>query len=78
MYRKYLVTAAAIVAFTIPAFAASTYYVEQSVKTQKCYVTTKKPNGTTMTMIGTSTYPTKASARAAEKADPACQPPKKA
>ena len=36
MYRKYLLAAALISAFAVPAFAATTYYVGQDAKTHKC------------------------------------------
>jgi hypothetical protein len=80
MVRKYLVTAALIAAFAVPATAATmkanVYYAEQSVKTQACYVVTFKPNGKTATMIGTDSFKTFALAAAAVKADTSCKPPK--
>ena len=74
MFRKALVATAVVAAFAVPAFAAaSTFYVEQSVKTNRCYVTAHKPNGTTLKEIGTTSYPTQAKAYAAMKAAPECQ-----
>ena len=78
MFRKVLVATAIVAAFAIPAFAATkAYYVEQSVKSHKCYVTSHVPNGKTMKEIGTTSYPTKAKALAAMKAAPECKPAKK-
>ena len=73
MLRKVLITAALATSFVAPAFAATTYYVEQSASTHKCSVTTHKPNGKTFTMVGTDTYKTKADATTAMKADAACK-----
>ncbi len=73
MLRKVIVAAALTTALVAPAFAATTYYVEQSVKTHKCSVTSHKPNGKTFTMIGKDTYKTKADAEKAMKADAACK-----
>jgi hypothetical protein len=73
MLRKIVAAAALTTVLVAPAFAATTYYVEQSVKTHKCSVTSHKPNGKTFTMIGTDTYKTKAAATTAMKADAACK-----
>ncbi len=79
MFRKALVATAIIATFAIPAFAATkAYYVEQSVKTNRCYITTHKPNGKTMKEIGTSSYATRAKASAAMKAATECAPKTKA
>ena len=79
MVRRYLVTAALVAAFAVPAAAATmkakTYYAEQSVKTQVCYVVTFKPNGKTATMIGTASFTSFALAAAAIKADTSCKAP---
>ena len=78
MFRKALIATAIVATFAVPAFAAaSSYYVEQSVKTNRCYVTSHKPNGKTLKEIGTTTYPTQAKAYAAMKAAPECKPAKK-
>ncbi len=74
MFRKTLVATAIIATFAVPAFAATkAYYVEQSVKTNRCYIVTHKPNGKTMKEVGTTSYPTKAKASAAMKAATACK-----
>ena len=84
MFRKALVATAIIATFAVPAFAATTkattkaYYVEQSVKTNRCYVTMHKPNGKTLKEIGTTSYPTRKKAYSAMKAAPQCKAKKKA
>jgi len=71
--RKYLITGAILAAFVAPAataaMAATTWYVAMDAKTKKCSVTSKKPDGTKIMMVGTDTYKTKADATKAEKAD---------
>ena len=73
MLRKIVVAAALTSALVAPAFAATTYYVEQSAKTHKCSVTAHKPDGKTFTQIGTDTYKTKADASKAMAAATECK-----
>ena len=73
MFRKIVVAAALTTALVAPAFAATTYYVEQSTTTHKCSVTSHKPDGKKFTMVGTDTYKTKTDATTAMKADTACK-----
>ncbi len=73
MIRKIVVAAALTTVLVAPAFAATTYYVEQSAKTHKCSVTTHKPDGKTFSMIGKDTYKTKATADKAMKAATECK-----
>ena len=61
------VVAAALLAITSPALAAE-YYVAKDPLTQACSVTTEKPDGTKLVMVGTSAYATKAEAKATKKA----------
>jgi hypothetical protein len=77
--RKYLITGAILAAFVAPAVAATstTWYVAMDAKSKKCSVTSKKPDGTKMTMVGTDTYKSKADATKAEKADKECAAPSK-
>ena len=72
MYRKYLLATALVVAFAVPSFAATSYYVAQDAKTHKCSVVTTKPDGKTAMMIGTAGYTTEAAATTVMKADKAC------
>ncbi len=73
MFRKIVVAAALTTAFVAPAFAATSYYVEQNATTHKCSVTSHKPDGKSFTMIGTDTYKTKSAAETALKAASACK-----
>ena len=67
--RKLMLTVALAASFAAPAFAATSYYVAQDATSHKCSVTTKKPDGKKVLMIGTSSYKTKAEATTAMKAD---------
>jgi hypothetical protein len=73
MYRKYLLAGALVVTFAAPSFAATTFYVQQDAKTQKCSVATTKPDGTKLVMVGKVTYTTQAAADAAMKAAKECK-----
>ena len=64
-------TIAALLAAT-SAFAASTYYVSQKAGGGACSVTTHKPDGTKVMMIGPTTYKTNADAEAAMKTAVEC------
>lgn len=52
---------------------AKTYYVGQLAKSKKCEVTSHKPNGKTVMMIGKSTYKSVADAKKAMEAAPDCK-----
>jgi len=71
--HKYLITAALAISFAAPAFAASTFYVQQDAKTHKCSVATTKPDGTAMMMVGKVTFTSQADAEAAMKAAKECK-----
>ena len=72
MYRKYLLATALVVAFAVPSFAATSYYVAQDAKTHKCSVVTTKPDGKAAMMIGKAAYPAEADATTAMKAAKEC------
>jgi hypothetical protein len=59
------VVAAALLAISSPALAAE-YYLAKDPTTQACSVTTEKPDGTKLVIVGT--YATKDEAKAAKKA----------
>ena len=73
MIRKYIIAGAAIVALTIPALAATTFYVAQDATTKKCSVVQVQPDGKTMMMVGKAGYTTQADADAAIKANKDCK-----
>ena len=49
--QKYLIAGLLVAGMVSPAFAAE-FYVAQSATTHKCSVMAKKPDGKTMTLIG--------------------------
>lgn len=57
----------------LPALAATEYFVARDVATKQCSIVEAKPDGTTMTMVGASSYPTKDDAQAAMNTAPECQ-----
>ena len=67
---------AVLLTFVISPALAGEYYVAQDPTTKKCKVLDAKPDGTTMIMLGTSSYATKEEAKAAKKTFAEC--PKKA
>ena len=72
MYRKYLLTAALVTAFVVPAFAeTTTFYVSQDTRTHRCYVVAKV--GSHGKQIGPTDYNSRTAARAALKAAPECK-----
>lgn len=73
MNTKYLVTAFALVAFSVPAFAASDWYVAKNASSHKCEVTAQKPDGKTFMEIGKMGFKTKAEAETALKSASGCK-----
>lgn len=73
MKTKYLVTAFALVALSVPSFAASEWYVAKNASTNKCEVVAKKPDGKTFMEIGKVGFKTKAEAETALKSASGCK-----
>ena len=73
MIRKVAIAGALVAAFSIPAFAATEYWVAKDAATKKCEVVTKKPDGTKLTDAGNKTYAHKADAEKALKELAACK-----
>jgi hypothetical protein len=67
MIRKAALTGTLITLFSIPAFAATEYWVAKDSTTGKCEVVTKKPDGTKLSDAGMKTYKKKADAEKALK-----------
>jgi hypothetical protein len=61
------VVAVALLSISSSALAAE-YYVAKDPTTQACSVTTEKPDGTKLVLVGTSAYATQEEAKAAKKA----------
>ena len=72
--QKIMVIAGLLTFVFSPALAAE-YYVAQDPTTKKCKVVDVRPDGTTMIMVGTTSYATKEEAKAAKKTFAEC--PKK-
>jgi hypothetical protein len=68
--KKYLVAAALIVGFSVPAFAVETFYIMYDNSMKGCSVMTEQPTGTQYKMMGK--YNTKAEADAAMKTMKEC------
>jgi len=60
------------ICFATPAFAAE-YYVAQNNSTHKCSIVSKKPDGKTLTMLGTEGFKTKSAAESALKGMAECK-----
>jgi hypothetical protein len=67
MIRKVLVTASIAALFSMPAFAATQYWVAKDATTKKCSVVSTKPDGKKMTDAGTKAYTSQANADKALK-----------
>lgn len=67
MFRKIAIAAALVTVCSMPAFAATEYWVAKDAATKKCEVVTKKPDGTKLTDAGKKTYATKGDADKALK-----------
>ena len=70
---KYISIGVAIAALSMPAFAATQFYVAQDATTKKCTVVDKKPDGKTAMMVGKDAYDSKDKAAAAIKANKDCK-----
>jgi len=73
MFRKTLVAVSFVAAFSMPALAASQYWVAKNASTKKCEVVDKKPDGTKFTDVGTKAYDSKENADKALKMLTACK-----
>ena len=71
---KYL-TAAAIVALTVPAFAQATFYIVQDTTTKRCQIVKERPTTKTMVIVGDSgkVYTTEAEAQSAMRTVKVCE-----
>ena len=67
MIRKVLVAASVAVLFSMPAFAATQFWVAKDATTKKCSVVSAKPDGKTATEVGKKAYKTEANADKALK-----------
>ncbi len=73
MKTKYIVIAATLASFSLPAMAATEFYIAKNESTKKCEVTEAKPDGKALMMIGKNAFKTKADAETALKAATDCK-----
>jgi hypothetical protein len=73
MVRNALLAATLVAAFSIPAAAATQYWVVKNATTKKCEVVTTKPDGKKLVEVGMQNYQTKQSAEKAMKVAAECK-----
>jgi hypothetical protein len=69
--RSYLV-AVGLLAITVTPALADEFYVGQNIKTRACDIFDVKPDGTTIVMVGTTSYPSRQAAKDARNSAPEC------
>jgi hypothetical protein len=72
---KYILAAAFVVSTSAVCLAAQEFYVIKDPKAKGCEIDREKPDGVTKVMVGTSSYSSRADAKAAKKAAPECEEP---
>jgi len=73
MLRRTIIVLATISLCSLPAFAATEYWVAKSASTNKCHVVTKKPDGKTSIEVGGIAHKNKKEAEAAMKSAAECK-----
>lgn len=73
MIGKIVIAASLVAAFSMPAFAATHYWVAKDASTHKCSIVEKKPDGVKMMEVGKSSHTSKANAEKAMKAAADCK-----
>jgi hypothetical protein len=73
MIRKMMIAGVAVAAFTLPALAATEFFVAKDAATQKCAVMDTKPDEKAAMAVGAVSYANKEDAAAAMKAAPECK-----
>ena len=70
---KTFIAGVIVLGLSVPAFAQTTYYVVQDVKTKKCTIVDKKPTTTTTTVVGDGVvYKTRTEAETGMKSIKVC------
>lgn len=64
MIGKTMIAASLVAAFSLPAFAATEYWVAKDAATNKCEIMETKPDGVKMLEVGKTPHETKADAKA--------------
>jgi hypothetical protein len=70
---KYIAVGIAVATLSMPAFAATEFFVAKDAATKKCSVVDKKPDEKTAMMVGKASFDTKAKADDAMKAEKDCK-----
>jgi len=73
MLHRTIIALAALSICSLPAFAATEYWVAKSASTKKCEVVTKKPDGKTLIEVGMASHKNKKEAEAAMKSATDCK-----
>jgi hypothetical protein len=70
--KKYVVAGLLIAGMTTPALAAE-YYVAQNTSSHKCTIVSHKPDGKSLTMLGSESFKTRSAAENALKSMSECK-----
>lgn len=70
--KKYAIAVLLVAGLATPALAAQ-FYVAQSTSNHKCSIVSKRPDGKSLTQLGTAGYQSKAAAEAAMKGITDCR-----
>lgn len=73
MIGKVVAAASLVAVFAIPAFAANQYWVAKDPASNRCQIVERKPDGKSLTDVGTKPYANKANAERALKELSACK-----
>jgi hypothetical protein len=73
MFRRSVIALAALSLFSLPAFAATEYWVAKSPSTHKCEVVARKPDGKSLIEVGKIGHKTRHEAQRALKASAECR-----
>ncbi len=70
--KKYLIAGLLVAGFVTPALAGE-YYVAQNNTSHKCSIVAHKPDGKTLSMLGSDGFKTKSAAESAMKGMTECK-----
>jgi hypothetical protein len=73
MFRRIVITVATLSLCSLPAFAATEYWVAKNASTNKCEIVSKKPDGKKLIEIGIIAHKNKKEAQAAMKSASECK-----
>jgi hypothetical protein len=73
MFRRTIIAVATLSLCSLPAFAATEYWVAKSASSKKCEVVTRKPDGKKLIEVGMIAHKNKKEAEAAMKSAAECK-----